>query len=230
LDTAGYVKPRFAYRKALWTKELCAGVAVGKADELWHSSFVWTGTIGERVPVLVFTNGDRAILTLNGNEICSSAVDESCTVSFEVPYTPGTLTATCMRGTDTVTVSLTTPGEAVKIEAVPDADTLPADGQAVCQVEVALRDALGNLAATSDRVVTCKVLGDAQFLGFENGCATDLVSYASAARSTYQARAIVYVRAGRTAGKAELHLYAPGLCEAVIALTMTGEVNRIPEL
>jgi hypothetical protein len=221
LDTAGFEKPRFAYRKALWTKKLCAGVAVGKANELWRSSFVWTGTIGETVPVLVFTNGEHAVLTLNGKEIGSAKVDESCTASFDVPYAPGTLSVTCTRGTETASASITTPGDAVKIEAVPDVSTLPADGQAVCQVEVALRDGIGNLAATGDRMITCHVLGGAQFLGMENGSPTDLTSYASFTRPTYQGHAIVYVRAGRTPGKAELHLSAPEICETVVTLTMT---------
>jgi hypothetical protein len=221
LDTAGYEKPRFLYRKALWTKELCAGVAVGKANELWRSSFVWSGTPGETVPVLVFTNGEHAVLSLNGKEIGSAKVDESCTVSFEVPYSPGTLTAVCTRGAETVSASITTPGEAVRIEAVPDVGTLPADGQAVCQVEVTLRDAAGNPAATGDRMITCHVLGGAQFLGLENGSPTDLTSYASIARPTYQGRAVVYIRAGRSQGKAELHLSAPGLCETVVSLTLT---------
>lgn len=221
IDTAGFEKPRFAYRKALWTRELCAAVAVGKADALWRSSFVWTGTIGEKVPVLVFTNGERAVLMLNGKEIGSAKVDESCTAAFEVPYAPGTLSVTCTRGEETACASITTPFDAVKIEAVPDGNTFPADGQAVCQVEVALRDDAGNLAATGDRMITCRVLGDAQFMGLENGSATDLTSYASAVRPTYQGRAIVYVRAGRTPGQAELHLSAPGLCETVVSLTLT---------
>ena len=218
LDTAGFEKPRFVYRKALWTKELCAGVAVGKASELWRSSFVWTGMPGETVPVLVFTNGESVVLSLNGKEIGSAKVDESCTVSFEVPYSPGTLTATCTRGKEMASASIVTSGKAVKIEAVPDVNMLPADGQAVCQVEVALRDDAGNLAATDDRMIICHVLGGAQFLGLENGSPTDLTSYASFTRPTYQGRAIVYVRAGCTPGKVELHLSAPGLCETVVSL------------
>lgn len=225
IDTAGFEKPRFAYRKALWTKELCAAVAVGKADELWRSSFVWTGTIGEKVPVLVFTNGESAVLSLNGREIDSASVDETCTAVFEVPYAPGTLSVTCTRGTETASASITTTGEAVIIEAVPDRYTLSANGQAVCQVEVSLRDTAGNLAATDDRMITCQVQGDAKFLGLENGSATDLTSYASCSRPTYQGRAIVYVRAGRTQGQAELHLSAPGLGETMVLLVLTKAGN-----
>jgi hypothetical protein len=226
LDTAGYEKPRFAYRKALWRKKLCAGVAVGKVSELWRSSFVWTGTPDETVSVLVFTNGERAVLTLNGKETGSQKVDETCMAAFDVPYEPGTLSVICTRGMETAFASITTPGKAVKIEAVPDVNTLPADGLAVCQVEVSLRDSSGNFAAADDRMITCHVLGDAQFLGLENGSAIDLTSYASATRPTYQGRAIVYVRAGRTPGKAELHLSAPGLCETVVTLTLAEAGNK----
>ena len=220
IDTAGFEKPRFSLRQALWTDALCAHLAVGKKDELWRSNFVWTGTRGEKVPVLVFTNGDSAVLLLNGKEIGTAKVDETCTAAFEVPYEPGILAVTCTRGGQTASASLTTPGEAVKIEAAPDVRSLSADGQAVFQVEVALRDAFGNLAATDDRMITCRVLGDAEFLGLENGSPVDLTSYASATRPTYHGRAIVFVRAGCAAGKAELHLSAPGLKEAVVTLAM----------
>ncbi len=226
IDTAGFEKPRFAHRQAMWTKKLCAHLSVGRADELWRSSFVWTGTPGDTVPVLVFTNGERAELSLNGTVVGSAEVDESCIATFDVPYTPGTLTVTCIRGTETASAFLATPGEAVKIEANPDTDTLPADGQAVYQVEVALRDDSGNLAATDDRLITCRMLGDAQFLGLENGSPSDLTSYASPTRPTYHGRAIVYVRAGRTPGKAELHVSAPGLCKTVVTLNMAKAENK----
>ncbi len=221
LDTAGFEKPRFALRKALWTEELCAHLAVGKKKELWKANFVWAGTNGETMPVLVFTNGERATLALNGVVIGTAKVDETCIASFEVPYEPGRLTVTCTRGEESVNASLCTAGPAMKIEAVPDVKSLTADGQAVYQVEVALRDDAGNLAAADDRMVTCHVLGGAKLLGLENGSPTDLTSYKSATRPTHHGRAIVYVRAGRTPGKAELRLSTPGLCNAVVTLSMT---------
>jgi len=226
LDTAGFEKPRFALRQALWTQKLCAHLAVGKADELWRSSFVWTGKPGEMVPVLCFTNGDNAVLSLSGAVIGTAKVDETCIAAFEVPYAPGTLTVTCARGMETASASLITPGEAVKIEASSDAETLFADGQAICQVEVALLDSTGNLAAADDRMITCRVLGDATFLGLENGSPSDLTSYASATRATYMGRAIVYVRACNTPGMAELHLSAQGLCETVVTLILTNAENK----
>jgi beta-galactosidase/beta-glucuronidase len=226
IDMAGFEKPRFALRQALWTDTLCAHLAVCKKEELWRSSAPWTGTPGETMHVTVLTNGESAQLTLNGKQVGAAKVDEHCIAEFEVPYAPGTLAVVCARGKETSSASLTTPQEAVKIEAIPDVKALPADGQAVFQVEVALRDASGNIAAADDRMICCQIVGGAVFLGLENGSPSDLTSYASATRSTYHGRAIIYVRAGRTVGKAELHLRAEGLPEMVVALNMTKAGNE----
>ena len=128
LDTAGFEKPRFKLRKALWTEELCASLAIGKPDEMWKADFVWSGTPGETKHVLVFTNGDSAVLTLNGEAVGEAMVDETCIASFKVPYASGTLSVTCEKEGKTVADALTTPGNAVTLMACTDAKTLPANG------------------------------------------------------------------------------------------------------
>ncbi len=221
IDTAGFEKPRFALRKALWTKALCASLAVGKKDALWAANMLWTGDPGETKHVLVFTNGESAVLALNGRTIGTAKVDETCIAAFDVPYSPGTLSVTCTRGTEAASFAIETPAQMVRLDAVPYARTLPADGQAVWQVEVTLRDRAGRITGTDDQLVTCQITGDAEFLGLENGCAHDLTSYVSTARPTYHGRAMVYVRAGKKPGKVQLHLSAAGLTTLVVTLNQT---------
>jgi hypothetical protein len=218
LDTAGFEKPRFALRKALWTGPLCASLAVGQKDRLWEADTLWTGIPGETKHVLVLTNGEAASLSLNGQPVGDAKVDETCLAAFEVAYAPGTLSVTCARGGETTSFALYTPGEAAVLEAVADQGTLPADGQSVWQVEIALKGADGRVAAMDDRPVVCQLVGDAELLGLENGCPWDVTSYASGTRSTFHGRAIVYVRVGRSPGKVQLHLRAEGLGEAVVTL------------
>ncbi len=218
IDTAGFEKPRFALRKALWTDTLCASLAVGERDKLWIANTLWAGIPGETKHVLVLTNGETAALSLNGKPVGEAMVDETCVAAFTVPYAPGTLSVTCTRGNEAAAFELHTPGEAVKLEAAADVKALPADGQSVWQVEIALKDADGRIAAEDDRPVTCQVVGDVQFLGLENGCAFDLTSYESATRPTYHGRAIVFIRAGQNSGKAELHLSVPGLGKTAVTL------------
>ena len=218
IDTAGFEKPRFALRKALWTDALCASLAVGQKDRLWEANTLWMGTPGEVKHVLVLTNGERAVLSQNGKQIAKASVDETCVAAFEVPYAPGTLSVSCTRGHETTSFELHTPKDAVVLEAAADKKSLPADGQSIWQIEIALKDIDGRIAVADDRPITCQVVGDMQFMGLENGCAHDLTSYASATRPTHHGRAIVFLRAGLIPGKAELHLSAQGLKKTVVTL------------
>ncbi|MFH1512607.1 MAG: glycoside hydrolase family 2 TIM barrel-domain containing protein, partial [Bacillota bacterium] len=211
LDTAGYEKPLFHLRKALWTDKLTAKLTIGKPDELWNASCVWAGTDGEMQDVLVFTNGESATLSLNGAVIGTQAVGETCTAAFRVAFKAGKLTAVGRRGEETAADTLTTPDKAVKLEATCVSEKT--DGMR--QIEVCLRDQNGLTAATDDRPLTGSVLGEGEFMGIENGCGHDLTSYAGATRPTWRGRAIVYVR---KTGKAEARLSVPGLPPVAIAL------------
>ncbi|MBN1777866.1 MAG: DUF4982 domain-containing protein [Clostridiales bacterium] len=211
LDTAGYAKPLFDLRKALWTDALTGKLTVGKIDEFWNAGYVWDGEAGETMSVIVFTNGESAALSLNGREIAVKAVGETCTVHFELPFEKGELTVVCKKRKETVADTLVTPGKAAKLTAAVRSD--PADGMQ--QIEVCLIDANGGIAAADDLPLTCAVTGGGEFMGIENGCAADLTSYASETRPTFHGRAIVYVR---KTGKAKALLSVPNLPPVSVAL------------
>ncbi|HPJ03682.1 MAG TPA: glycoside hydrolase family 2 TIM barrel-domain containing protein [Candidatus Limiplasma sp.] len=204
LDMAGYAKPLFGLRKALWTDALTVSLAVGSMEAFWEASYGWAGETGEMKDVLVLTNGDQATLLLNGQEIGRKPVDETCIAAFRVQYAPGELTAVCTKAGEVVTDTLVTPGAAETLQA-----TVWSEAQdEMQQIEVSLLDHSGRIAATDDRKLTCAVIGDMRLMGIENGCATDLTSYASETRPTWRGRAIVYVR---KTGKGKALLSVPGL-------------------
>ncbi len=192
LDLAGYEKPLFNLRKALWTDELTCKLVVGSLQEFWKASYVWDGEGGALTDVMVISNGDRATLWLNGQELATKIVDETCLVNFHVPYAPGELKVVCVRDGQTAQDTLVTPGKAKTL----DVKVWPGDAQEVWQLEVSLLDGQGRLAATDDRALTVTADDDRAIMGIENGCATDLTSYASHTRPTWKGRAIVYVRKG----------------------------------
>jgi len=211
LDTAGFEKPLFDLRKALWTDALTAKLAVYSMDEFCNASTIWAGREGETKDVPVLTNGETATLSLNGVVLDTKAVDETCMTVFHVAYKPGELSVTCGRGGETVTDTLVTPGKAASIAAKNASEP----GDEMQQIEVSLTDKNGRIAATDDRQLSCAVSGAGEFMGIENGCASDLTSYASDTRPTYRGRAIVYIR---VTGRAKARLSAPGLPPVTVEL------------
>ena len=117
-------------------------------------------------------------------------------------YEPGELRCVAPGAEDV----LATPGSATHLQLTPDVSTLPADGQAVAQVEVALLDDSGR-PVCADEEVFYQLTGDGELLGIENGRPDDLTPYAQKSRLTRNGRAVVYLRSGLMKGSLELRAY-----------------------
>ncbi|MDD5898529.1 MAG: glycoside hydrolase family 2 TIM barrel-domain containing protein [Clostridia bacterium] len=220
LDLAGYEKPLYAQRKALWTTEPYVRIAVCDAAaghrEAWSQQFCWAGEEGRMMEVSCYTNAPRVELFLNG---CSLGVKEigdhdGCRAVWQVPYQPGELRAVAGGAQDV----LCSTGKAETLCLRSDVSQLKADGQSIAQVEVTLYDAQGQVAVSDDECVRYQLLGDAQILGIENGRPDDLTPYAESFRHTYHGRALVYIRAGRMADSLVLRAYTRSGLRAECAL------------
>lgn len=203
MDLAGYEKPLFYQRKAMWTEAPFVRIAAG-TGERWQERLCWSGTEGEEQTVHCYTNAARVELFLNGESlgVREAGVDNEYCGEWKVAYRPGELRAVVEGAED----RLSTPGAAAALELRADVKELTADGQSVAQVEVSLVDAQGRFVAADERVYY-QLTGDAEILGIENGAPDDLTPYAERYRSTRNGRAIVYVRAGHAAGDIVLHAY-----------------------
>ena len=205
MDLAGYEKPQYAQRKALWTKAPYVRIAVGPVDARYpdQEAFVWEGEPGEALGVSCYTNAERVELLLNGQSLGVKTLTamDGCRARWTVPYAAGELRAVVPGAED----CLCTTGCGATLSLCPDTERLVADGVSVAQVEVSLLDAQGRLAAAHDTEVTYQLVGDAEILGIENGAPDDLMPYASRQRSTRGGRAIVYLRAGTHKDEIVLH-------------------------
>ena len=199
INLAGYDKPGFWQRKAMWTDERFVKLAVGHADDKWDGPdterFCWKDTPGRLMRVSCYTSAKSAELFLNGISLGVKPVleEDGYRARWEVPFAPGRLTVEAEGMNDT----LTTCDAAACLALKPDIETMPADGQSVAQVEVALLDAEGRPAAGVDQVVRYQLMGDAEIIGIENGRPDDLTPYFERHRATLDGRAVVYIRAGR---------------------------------
>ncbi|MCL2194966.1 MAG: DUF4982 domain-containing protein [Oscillospiraceae bacterium] len=166
LTTAGFEKPRYHHRHAMWADELVAHL---EAD----------GT--------VYTNAEKIELFCDGQSLGAKAL-EGYTVAFALPAQFDGLRAVATRGDEQVEAVYDVPGELAAI-------TLDAEqGDSVVQVIVSLRDAQGRLVS-EDAAITCTLRGG-EWLGMDNGVADDTTAYRSNTRETCMGQAVVYVRAG----------------------------------
>lgn len=202
LDLAGFEKPLFDQRRAMWTDAPFARIAVAQAERDWHARYVWDGEPGQELTVRVATNAPEAELFLNGVSLGKkpAGLENGCRASWQVPYEPGTLRAVAGGAEDT----LETAGPAREIRLVPDKTRARFDGRDVVQIEVTLLDDRGCAAVANDEPIHYRVQGDAEIIGIENGAPDDLTPYSAPYRATRDGRAIVYLRMGDVAGPVTL--------------------------
>ena len=219
LDMAGYEKPLWHQRKALWTDELCAALSV--TDEAGEERYGWDGAPDETLVVRCLTNGTRARLMLNDREIGDVMIPDDMCGEWRVPFKAGRLYAVVERNGESAEASMETPGKPAALRFNVDRPALPADGQSIAQVEVTLVDGSGRTVVLADAPVTYQLLGNAKILGIENGDPADLTCYASPFRKTRHGRAIVYVRAGRAADRILLAAWREDGIRAETSLQLT---------
>ena len=218
LNLAGFEKPLFYQRMALWTDKPFIHIAVGEGKDhgAWGECFLWDGKEGQEKRVSIYTSGKEAELFLNGQSLGVQQTRDGRAV-WQAAFVPGTLTA---RAGDLET-SLSTPGKAAGLSLSASTDSLRADGQDIAQVAIYLLDAAGKPAA--DEIIYCQVSGDARLLGIENGRPDDLTPYAEPFRATWEGRAIAYLRAGTLPGAASLRVWTRSGLDAQITWQMKAE-------
>lgn len=212
LDLCGNEKPLYYQRKALWTEEEFIKIAVSRGAKdktsVWSDNFVYSANDGETVSVSCYTNSDKAELFINGKSLGEKTLTDAdgCRVTWEFPYEPGVITARAGDSEDT----LSTPEKAEKI------NLLKYNSDECIQIEVEILDANSNTASADDKVIYYQLIGDGEILGIENGKPDDLTCYAENYRSTYNGRAIVYIR--KNAEKIRLYAFTKDGLNAEIEL------------
>ena len=227
LDTAGFEKPLWALRQALWTQLKTVRLAVSQDGEGHRERFGWSGSPGDIKHVSCYTNAARAELFLNGRPLGVCSIGEDCAARWTLPYEAGTLRAHAFwpDGTEAED-ALASAGGQLRLRLEPFEKDTPADGMSLVQVEASLEDEKGSLASDQDEMVTWQV-SNGQIMGIENGDIADLTPYASLSRKTWHGRMIVYVRAGSQPGGMTLRADRMGdTSEIVITLTAESKAEH----
>ena len=216
LDLRGKEKPLYAQRLALWTKDPVIRIAVGPGEEehdsgAWGECFRWQGVPGEKKRVSCYTNGGAAELFLNGKSLGKKTLKETDggRAIWVIPYEEGILEARTEGASDL----LATPGKACSLKWIRNASQ---PGENVIQLEAVLLDKDGRPA--QDEVIRCQVLGDVEILGMENGLPDDLTPYSEHFRTTGEGTLTVYLRKGKSEGKALVYARTDSGLEAELTL------------
>ena len=216
LDLRGKEKPLYAQRLALWTKDPVIRIAVGPGEEehdsgAWGECFRWQGVPGEKKRVSCYTNGGAAELFLNGKSLGKKTLKETDggRAIWVIPYEEGILEARTEGASDL----LATPGKACSLKWIRNASQ---PGEDVIQLEAVLLDKDGRPA--QDEVIRCQALGDVEILGMENGLPDDLTPYSEHFRTTGEGTLTVYLRKGKSEGKALVYARTDSGLEAELTL------------
>ena len=228
IDLSGTEKAQAVWHRAAWKKDQpTVGIAV--RDEgldidhgrdlwqwpnlaaTWNFPFRYEGLVME---VQTITNCQRVQLLIN-NKIMGekhTADYPNHTIIWHVPYTPGTIEARAINGTDTVARhTIHTATDPTHLLATPDRTTLHADGQDLCYIQLQLIDKDGNPAPHKDLPITATIEGEGRIIGLINNDLRRTTPFTSTTDTTHFGRAFAIIQTTRTPGTITLHLHTEGI-------------------
>ena len=226
LDTCGFPKNGYWFYRSIWTRD-------EPVLYLWpHLNLeLEEGTI---YPLIAYTNCFSVELFVDGKswgvkayEFPAQGMTERWAhfdrpfapvttndlhLSWDVPYTQGEIVAIGRdeNGKEIVRQVLKRAGKPVCLEVKADRNTIPADGRSIVQLEMALRDAQGQIVPDADVPVHVSVDGG-KLLGMDSGRMDDLTPWHADTRSTFRGLCFAVIQAERTGEEIRVRIEAENL-------------------
>jgi len=191
VDLAGLKKDRFYIYQARWRPEMPMAHLL---PQCWN----WPDRVGQITPVFVYTSGDSAELFLNGKSLGLHKIEpyQYRLCWNDVKYEPGELKVVAYKnGKRWATDDIQTTGPAAKLALQPDRTTIRADGQDLSFVTLAVEDKRGLVVPRADNTIHFEISGPGEIVATDNGDATDLVSFPSHDRKTFNGCCLAIIRA-----------------------------------
>jgi beta-galactosidase len=211
MDLCGFPKPAYFYWKAWWRRKPSVYIFPN-----WN--FPKT-MVGKSVPVRSYSNCDRVELLLNGKSLGTKDMPRYRYLEWNVPYTPGVLNA---RGYDqgrlVAQYTVRTAGPPVALELTAEVHHLPANGEDIAPIRVAVVDARGRVAPDADNLIRFSVSGPGTLAGVANGNPASHEANAANQRKAFRGLCMVMVRASDHPGALTVNAQAAGLKPARIVI------------
>jgi beta-galactosidase len=236
LDTCGFPKDAYYFYQSRWTND-----PVLHMFPHWN----WAGREGKNITVSCFTNCDTVELFLNGKSLGvkgyafprpgmvgrygnypprAKALQTTADLhlSWDVPYTAGTLTANGVKDGKVVrTVEIQTTGSPAKLALTVDRQHITKEPGDVAHVTVQVLDAEGRVVPTANDEITFAVQGAGRILGVDNGQPDSHESYQGPSRRTFNGLALVVLQSTGTPGAITLSASSPALAPAQIEIEVS---------
>jgi beta-galactosidase len=162
LDTCGFPKDAFYYYQSWWTTNSVLHLAPH-----WN----WPGREGQEILVQAFSNCKQVELFLNGASLGKQTMNPNSKLSWQVKYSPGTLSAKGFDAAGKVIAEtkVETTGSAAQIQLTPDRKMINADGQDVSVFTVSAVDAQGRVVPVAQNKIHFAAEGTGNIIGVGNG-------------------------------------------------------------
>lgn len=215
IDLAGFKKDRFYLYQSQWRPEL----PIAHILPHWN----WPDRIGEITPVHVFTSGDEAELFLNGKSLGRKKLQqyEYRLRWDDVKYMPGEIkVVSYKKGKKWAEESIKTTAETNSIALSADRSEIKADSRDLSFITVKITDKEGLTVPNANSKLTFSVEGPGEIIATDNGDPTNLTSFSSLERETFNGLCLVIIRGKKDqAGKINLKVTSPGLTDSQISIT-----------
>ena len=178
-------------------------------------------TVEKVLHVCAMTNCDMVKVYQNSQTVRTAYPAESRDgmAHFYIPFIPGVLRAEgYISGRKVCEDLLTTDHGPDVLRVELDRDTLPADGESVAFVDVYLEDTHGRRFCLEDKPVEVAVTGSASFVVMDSGNWMDTTRFTVPRRNTFNGHAMILLRAGESAGDAEVTVKVEGFEPRVLRL------------
>lgn len=235
-DLAGFLKPRGAFRAALWSAEPVVYLAAATAsaarvasqsgqgtpllDQQKRAKVAehWNWTAGEPIVVSAYANTPEVQLWLNGRQVGTQKAADAVEgiLSWTLPFEPGELKAVGLKdGRPVAEFRLQTAGAAARVEL----QRVAAAQDGVEQIAFFIVDAQGHRVPDAAQTLHFELQGPVEILGIGNGNLADVDDPRDAEHAAFEGRGLAILRRTDSGTRpAHLRVSAPGLAAAELNL------------
>jgi beta-galactosidase len=209
VDLAGFPKDVYYMYKSEWTN-----------IPVLHVFPHWNWKPGEIRDVWAYTNCEEVELFLNGVSLGTKKKSgDDLHLLWRIPFSPGELKAIARNsGKEVLTQIIKTAGEPAKLILETEKTEVKADHKELFFITAKVVDKDGVMVPTADNLINFEISGNANIVGTDNGCQTDLEVFISAKRKAFNGKCLAIIKAGDSPGEVVITAVSDNLQDALLKL------------
>ncbi|MDD4970333.1 MAG: glycoside hydrolase family 2 TIM barrel-domain containing protein [Paludibacter sp.] len=186
VDMCGFPKDIYYFYQSQWTSK-----------PMVHLLPHWNWESNSTIPVWAYSNCDSVSLFVNGTKISTQNKKNAKPyhVEWNIPFVAGKVIAYAYKnGLVVATDSITTAGNATKIELKTDRDIIQADSMDQAFIETNILDVNGTLIPDAGNQVSYSLSGPGKIVGLDNGNPLSIESFKGSTRQVYNGKGLAIVQ------------------------------------